>query len=97
MGDQGSSPFFGSKLTAITPERTPKIYNYMISQFKELSNYVNNTTPVTNTTIDQVLDHLRSMGLHIMNRDNMKTFFENRSNEFVQEFIGKRARAKFEE
>ena len=39
-GDQGKSPFFDSKLTEITKERTPKIYDYMMSRFKELQLFI---------------------------------------------------------
>lgn len=46
VGDMGKSPFFGSKLTEITKERTPRIYKYMFEKFKELQEYVENSAGI---------------------------------------------------
>lgn len=55
VGDMGKSPFFGSKLTEITKERTPRIYEYMLEKFKELQEYVENSagTNVEQTAQEQ--------------------------------------------
>lgn len=55
VGDMGKSPFFGSQLTEITKERTPRIYEYMLEKFKELQDYIENPTEtgVEQTTQEQ--------------------------------------------
>lgn len=59
-GDQGRSPFFGSKLTEITKQRTPKIYNYMLQEFKKLQDYIEQAQH--QTTGDSMADRTEELG-----------------------------------
>ena len=53
VGDQGKSPFFGSRLTEITKERTPRIYEYMTEKFAELHDYIEGNSTNQPGTFDQ--------------------------------------------
>ena len=78
-GDQGKSPFFDSKLTEITKERTPKIYDYMMSRFKELQLFIekqlnNSSNKDINLQNDQlsVKDDFKKKGEELMKQCGLK-------------------------